>query len=119
MAIENKDLHDREIWAGVARFWYSKAVNKSPSVGRLYHHLAIPAQPNALQQLYYSCRSLTCMQRFKSACESILTSLDPFLVHATYLQTSPIDASFIKAHGILFLGKSLDLFSAPCSDYLG
>ena len=48
MAIKDKDLRDRETWAGVARFWYSKAANKSPFVGRLYHYLAILARPSAL-----------------------------------------------------------------------
>ena len=59
MAIEYKDEGDRENWAGVACFWYSKAVNKSPSVGHLYYHLAILAGPNVFQQLYYYLRSLT------------------------------------------------------------
>lgn len=119
MAIEDEDLHDRDIWACTSRFWYSKAADRNPAVGRLYHHLAILARPNATQQLYYYCRSLTCVQQFMSARESILTLLDPFLsrVRASYSQTSPIDASFIKAHGILFLGESLDTFPELCSDY--
>jgi hypothetical protein len=53
MAIEDDDIQDREIWTGVSRQWYSKASNKAPTTGRLYHHLAILARPNALQQLYY------------------------------------------------------------------
>jgi hypothetical protein len=53
MAIEAEDIRDRETWAGVARSWYSKAVEKNPSIGRLYHHLAILSRPNALPQLYY------------------------------------------------------------------
>ena len=61
MAIEDDDIRDREVWTGVARFWYSKAADKSPTVGRLYHHLAILARPNALQQLYYYTRSLSCV----------------------------------------------------------
>ncbi len=46
MAIEDEDIRDRETWAGVARSWYTKAADKNPTVGRLYHHLAIsrPAQ---------------------------------------------------------------------------
>ncbi|KAF2185526.1 hypothetical protein K469DRAFT_687853 [Zopfia rhizophila CBS 207.26] len=79
MAIEDEELNDRDIWAGTSRFWYSKAADRSPSVGRLYHHLAILARPNATQQLYYYCRSLTCVQQFMYARESILTLLDSFL----------------------------------------
>jgi hypothetical protein len=104
MAIEDEDVRDRETWAGVARSWYSKAADKNPTVGRLYHHLAILARPNALQQLYYYARSLTCVKPFPSARESILTLLDPILGRptASYSNALPIETSFIQAHGILF-----------------
>lgn len=104
MAIEDEDIRDRETWAGVARSWYSKAADKNPSVGRLYHHLAILARPNALQQLYYYARSLTCVRPFPSARESILTLLDPILgrSNASYSHALAIDTSFIQAHGVLF-----------------
>jgi hypothetical protein len=52
MALEDEDIRDRETWAGVARFWYSKAADRSPNLVRLYHHLAILARPNDLQQLH-------------------------------------------------------------------
>ncbi|PSN74078.1 hypothetical protein BS50DRAFT_627446 [Corynespora cassiicola Philippines] len=112
MAIEDEDLRDRDIWAGVARSWYSKAADKNPNVGRLYHHLAILARPNALQQLYYYARSLTCVKPFPSARESILTLLDPILGRTTpaYSQSMSIDTSFIRAHGILFEKLSADTF---------
>lgn len=58
MAIEDDDIRDQETWANVSRFWYSEAAKDNPSKGRLYHHLAILASPNALQQLYYYQRSL-------------------------------------------------------------
>jgi hypothetical protein len=128
MAIEDEDLRDRETWAGVARFWYSKAADKSPSVGRLYHHLAILARPNALQQLYYYSRSLTCVQPFMSARESILTLLDPILGRSrtSYSQSLPVDTSFIKAHGILFgklssegFEEALALFLSQLDNHVG
>ncbi|KAJ4355819.1 uncharacterized protein N0V89_003840 [Didymosphaeria variabile] len=107
MAIEDENPRDRETWAGVARSWYSKAADKNPSVGRLYHHLAILARPNALRQLYYYARSLTCVKPFPSARESILTLLDPILRRPAdpYSHDPPIDTNFIQAHGILF-GKA-------------
>ena len=49
MAIEETDIKDREIWTGVARSWYSLVSEKAPTAGRLYHHLAILARPNAVQ----------------------------------------------------------------------
>jgi hypothetical protein len=49
IAIEDDDIRDREVWTRIARYWYSKAFDKAPTTGRLYHHLAILARPNALQ----------------------------------------------------------------------
>ncbi|KAG0642782.1 hypothetical protein HOY80DRAFT_948814, partial [Tuber brumale] len=56
MAIRDGDDRDREVWAGVARFWYLKATDKTPYAGRLFHHLAILARPNVLQRLLYCCK---------------------------------------------------------------
>lgn len=119
MAIEDEDVRDRETWAGVARLWYSKAADKNPSVGRLYHHLAILARPNALQQLYYYARSLACVKPFPSARESILTLLDPILGRQTtsYSHALPIDTSFIRAHGVLFKKISLEEFERATSAF--
>lgn len=58
MAIEDDDIHDREVWTAVSRYWYSKASDKAPTTGRLYHHLAILARPNALHQLFYYAKTL-------------------------------------------------------------
>ena len=77
--IEDDDIRDREVWTGVARHWYSKASDKAPTTGRLYHHLAILARPNALQQLFYYSKSLCVVIPFTSARESILTLFEPVL----------------------------------------
>jgi hypothetical protein len=108
MAIEDEDIRDRETWAGVARFWYSKAADRSPEVGRLYHHLAILARPNGLQQLYLYSRSLTSVQIFQSARESILTLFNPLMGRSdssSASQLSKIDTFFIKTHATIF-GKT-------------
>lgn len=119
MAIEDEDIRDRETWAGVARSWYTKAADKNPTVGRLYHHLAILARPNALQQLYYYSRSLTCVKPFSSARESILTLLDPILgrAPATYSHALPIDTNFIKAHALLFEKLTLEDFEKTMREF--
>lgn len=128
MAIEDEDVRDREIWASVARSWYSKAADKNPTVGRLYHHLAILARPNALQQLYYYARSLTSVKPFASARESILTLLDPILgkAIASYTHALPIDTNFIQAHGILFeklpekdFDEAVAAFQTPLDNHIG
>jgi hypothetical protein len=76
MAVEDDDDREKEVWQKVARFWYSKAAGTTPYAGRLYHHLAILARPNILQQLFYHCKSLGVSQPFTSARESILTVFD-------------------------------------------
>ncbi|KAI1077529.1 hypothetical protein F5B20DRAFT_583235 [Whalleya microplaca] len=121
MAIEDDDIRDREIWTSVSRLWYSKASDKAPTTGRLYHHLAILARPNALQQLFYYTKSLCVPVPFPSARESIQTLFDPIL-NANSSQSSrliPIDTAFVKAHGILFSKKSPDDFFSAVDEFLG
>ncbi|KAL8744689.1 MAG: hypothetical protein Q9190_003088 [Brigantiaea leucoxantha] len=112
MAIEDDDPRDREVWAGVARFWYSKAADSSPKVGRLYHHLAILARPYSLQQLSYYTLSLTSIKQFANACESILTIFEPILEgkESSYYRPNSLETLFIKCHGILFTRKSIKGF---------
>ncbi|GKU09039.1 unnamed protein product [Fusarium langsethiae] len=105
MAIEDDDIHDREVWTGVSRHWYSKASENSPTTGRLYHHLAILARPNAVQQLFYYTKSLCVPIPFSSARESIMTLFNHLLSNSP-TGLNPIDALFVRARGILFSGKS-------------
>lgn len=79
MAIEDDDNKDREAWTAVARHWYSKASDKSPTTGRLYHHLAILARPNAVQQLYYYKKALRDYYSFQSDWDCIMNLFDPIL----------------------------------------
>ena len=112
MAIEDDDIRDREVWSGVARFWYGKAADKAPNVGRLYHHLAILARPYTLQQLSLYLRALTCILPFESAKGSIMTLFNPILEgkESANHRSSSMEIIFIKAHGLLFTGRSLEEF---------
>jgi hypothetical protein len=121
MAIEDDDIRDREVWTGVARHWYSKASDKAPTTGRLYHHLAILARPNALQQLFYYAKSLCVVVPFTSARESILTLFEPVLntdnAQGQY-RLPPLDMSFVKAHGLLFTNKDMGKFEPTVKEFL-
>ncbi|GKT96359.1 telomerase-binding protein EST1A protein [Colletotrichum tofieldiae] len=117
MAIEDDNLRDREVWTSVSRHWYSKASDKAPTTGRLYHHLAILARPNALQQLFYYAKSLCVPIPFLSARESIMTLFDPHL-NGTPTRLQEIDAAFVRAHGILFSGKSGDQFAPSVNEFI-
>ncbi|KAL2014991.1 hypothetical protein VTK56DRAFT_6550 [Thermocarpiscus australiensis] len=106
MAIEDDDIRDREVWTSVSRHWYSRASDKAPTTGRLYHHLAILARPSALQQLYYYTKSLCVEVPFPSARESIMTLFDPIMSRAPNPRQARLPPTeFVKAHGILFSSK--------------
>ena len=113
MAID-KNFQDREVWSGVARFWYGKAADKNPNVGRLYHHLAILARPYTLQQLSFYMRSLVSVMPFDSASGSIMTLFTPILngKKSTDHRSSSLETIFIKAHGMLFSAKTFKEFDA-------
>ncbi|KAM4065549.1 est1 DNA/RNA binding domain-containing protein [Hirsutella rhossiliensis] len=117
MAIEDDDIRDRETWTGVSRYWYSKASDKSPTTGRLYHHLAILSRPNALQQLYYYAKSLCVPIPFPSARESVMTLFDPLLNSASHQRLEPADAAFVRVHGILFSGKSKEQLEPSMDEF--
>lgn len=130
MAIEEHDVQDREIWGGVARCWYCKAADKRPEIGRLYHHLAILARPNSLQQLALYLRSLACLVPFGSARSSIMTLFQPVLQGKVASQHRPraFEVAFIKIHANLFVhglptSEVQELFddirSGLLDDYIG
>ncbi|KAK8073351.1 hypothetical protein PG994_004250 [Apiospora phragmitis] len=79
MVIEDDEIRDREVWTAVSRAWYSKALDVVPGTGRLYHHLAILARPNVLQQLFFYSKALSAPDPFSDALESIMTLFDPLL----------------------------------------
>ncbi|UNI13756.1 hypothetical protein JDV02_000469 [Purpureocillium takamizusanense] len=117
MAIEDDDIRDRETWTGVSRYWYSKASDKSPTTGRLYHHLAILARPNALQQLYFYTKSLCVPIPFPSARESVLTLFDP-LLNGSPQRLDAVDAAYVRVHGIFFSGKSKEQLESSMDEFL-
>lgn len=103
MAIEDGDLKAREVWSNTARFWYNKASQKSPNVGRLYHHLAIVTPRYSMEQLSLFTRSLTCIAPFESARESTMTVFKPLLHMA---RRSSVEKFFIRAHTILLINQT-------------
>ncbi|RDL41591.1 TPR-like protein [Venustampulla echinocandica] len=122
MAIEDEDIRDREVWTGVARHWYSKASDKAPTTGRLYHHLAILARPNALQQLFFYSKSLCVANPFASARDSVLTLFDPVLNAGNGqgpYRLPPFDTAFVKSHGLLFTNRDMHLFDPTVKEFLG
>jgi hypothetical protein len=120
MAIEDDDIRQREVWTAVSRNWYSKASDKAPTTGRLYHHLAILARPNGFQQLFYYSKSLCVPIQFDSARESIMTLLDPVMAlspnHVARLV--PTELEFVRCHGILFSKKFPEKYEASANEFI-
>ncbi|KAF2400596.1 hypothetical protein EJ06DRAFT_467162, partial [Trichodelitschia bisporula] len=120
MAIEDECMQTREIWAGVARSWYTKAADRSPTVGRLFHRLAILARPFAVQQLHLYSLSLTSVIPFLSTRDSIQSLLDPMLARndATPMGIPENDVEFITAITIVFKRQKLDAFHHHADKFL-
>ncbi|KAL5351006.1 hypothetical protein ACLOAV_004580 [Pseudogymnoascus australis] len=111
MAIEDDNVRDREVWAQVARQWYLKSANRSPITGRLYHHLAILARPDALPQLLYYGKSLAVPIPFTAARESIMTLFEPTLnPEAGARRFSAVITAIVRSHAMIFTGQSLNTF---------
>lgn len=118
MALDD-DIRDREAWTRIARHWYSIASDKAPNTGRLYHHLAILARLNTLQQLFYYSKSLCVVVPFTTARESILTPFEPILDGSPgEYKLPPLDMAFIKAHDLLFTNRSLEKFDSTKIEFL-
>ncbi|KAL5349682.1 hypothetical protein ACLOAV_004712 [Pseudogymnoascus australis] len=111
MAIEDDNVRDREVWAQVARQWYLKSANRSPITGRLYHHLAILARPDALPQLLYYGKSLAVPIPFTAARESIMTLFEPTLnPEPGARRFSAVITAIVRSHAMIFTGQSLETF---------
>jgi len=118
MAVEESDLRDRETWAGVARYWYHQAADKSPNVGRIQHHLAVLARPDMLQQLFYYTKSLVSLHPFPSAGESIQFLFHPLLNGPKPYNQPVVASAFVAAHGNLFSQGPLSDLKVLVNEYL-
>lgn len=112
MAIEDNDMHDREIWSKVARTWYNQAADRSPNVGRIQHHLAVLARPNIVQQLFLYSKALVSVVPFVNARDSIMLLFSPLLEKPDKASDrySATEASLVTAYAYLFTRKSLSLY---------
>ena len=105
MAIEEEEPRDREIWSGVAMYWYSKASDRNPTAdtSHLCHHLAILARPYTSEQLPIFSKALTYVDPFENTRGRIRNVNNPILVDLVhYPRASVFDLLFMKAHGVLF-----------------
>ena len=118
MAIEDDDIRDREVWTQVSRQWYLKASDRTPKIGRLYHHLAILARPNALQQLFFYGKALSVSQPFPATKDSILTLFEPILSGKQMLRLPPVITAYVKCHAFLFMRNDPESFYKRLAEFI-
>lgn len=116
MAIEESDLGDREIWAGISRDWYNHDADLSPDVGRIQHHLAVLSRPDGLLQLFYYSKALVTVSPFPNARESIALLFNPY--EGQEMTQNDAATSFIATHGILFNQGPEEKFVASANRFL-
>lgn len=116
MAVEESDMRDREVWAGVSRYWYNQDADRNPDVGRIQHHLAVLARPDVLQQLFYYTKALVSVRPFPNARESVILLFNPYSGQPLHQHT--MVTAFIATHGVLFTRGPTELFTALANYFL-
>ncbi|RMY62355.1 hypothetical protein D0865_00477 [Hortaea werneckii] len=106
MAIE-EDQDLRSHWAGVSSWWYIKATDKHPEVGRLYHHLGTLQYPN-LQRFACYGKSQTCVTPFPSTKASMTSLCTPLAENENAASTAfrSAEASLCRMFALRYLQKS-------------
>ncbi|KAJ5360408.1 DNA/RNA-binding domain E.t1.c1-type [Penicillium concentricum] len=115
MAVEELDKKDRELWAGVSRYWYNQDADQSPENGRIQHHLAVLARPDVLQQFFHYTKALISVRAFPNALESMTQLVTPIMNQD---QKHNLINSFVAAHGALFMQAPVDKFVSQANMFL-
>ncbi|KAL5337181.1 hypothetical protein BJX70DRAFT_253193 [Aspergillus crustosus] len=118
MAVEDVDLSEREIWVGIARYWYNKVADRNPDVGRVQHHLAVLARPDIVQELFYYTKSLVCARPFTHTRESLVPLFSPLLKSPRSARRLPELTAFVAAHVYLFTGDTSESFIGKSTEFL-
>ncbi|KAI9040660.1 uncharacterized protein KD926_007876 [Aspergillus affinis] len=118
MAVDESNLHDREIWGGVAKYWYNKAADRNPDVGRIQHHLAVAARPDIVQQLFYFTKSLISVRPCQGTREIFVVLFNPLLKDPRVVRYPQVMAGFVTAHGYLFGRNTSERFFSAAENFL-
>ncbi|OQD80157.1 hypothetical protein PENANT_c038G04824 [Penicillium antarcticum] len=107
---------DRDIWAGVSKYWYNQDTDACPETGRIQHHLAVLSRPDTLQQFFYYTKALISVRPFANARVSIAQLFNPILSAPADRHT--LITSFVAAHGALFMRMPVEHFVARSKFFL-
>ncbi|OQE12675.1 hypothetical protein PENVUL_c001G01622 [Penicillium vulpinum] len=116
MAVEEFDKKDRELWAGVSRYWYNQDADQSPENGRIQHHLAVLARPDVLQQFFHYTKALISVHAFPNALDSMTQLVTP-LMNIPAPNRGLIE-SFVTTHGALFMQAPVEEFVSRANLFL-
>ncbi|KAJ5282306.1 hypothetical protein N7497_002528 [Penicillium chrysogenum] len=112
MAVEEFDKKDRDLWAGVSRYWYSQDRNQEN--GRIQHHLAVLARPDVLQQFFHYTKALISVRAFPNAFDSMTQLVAPLMK----IQEGSLSTLFVTTHGALFMQAPVEEFVSRASVFL-
>ncbi|OAL30164.1 hypothetical protein AYO20_08880 [Fonsecaea nubica] len=89
MVIEDKDMKAKKRWRDTANEGYTRVLVHDPTVGRIYHHMAVLVQPRSVwplsmfevnaSKLFYCTKSLVVKTPFYPTRNSVLTVVQPIL----------------------------------------
>ncbi|CAI7617585.1 unnamed protein product [Penicillium discolor] len=118
MAVEEFDKKDRELWAGVSRYWYNQDAERSPENGRIQHHLAILARPDVLQQFFHYTKALISVRAFPNALDSMIQLVTPLMKLPIQKESPSLITSFVTTHGALFMQAPVEDFVSRANVFL-
>ncbi|KAJ5330557.1 hypothetical protein N7476_000340 [Penicillium atrosanguineum] len=108
MAMEPSDGPDRQLWARLANYWYRQVAYHVPDEGRIKHHLANMARPDALLQLFYYTTALVSVCPFPYARKPLSGLLDSY--QGGCLRQGSMVSALLATHGVLLSHGSTEHF---------
>ncbi|CAI7613009.1 unnamed protein product [Penicillium viridicatum] len=112
MAIERQD---RKHWARITRYWYQKAADRNPNIGRIQHSLAVLSHSDVLQKLFYLTKAFVSVQPYPPG----QATIDIFFDHWKNLHFQhDMAAHFVIAHSALLVNDSGDRFKTSANIFM-
>ncbi|KAF4772079.1 hypothetical protein HAV15_004870 [Penicillium sp. str.  len=114
MAIERQD---RKHWARISRYWYQKAADRNPNIGRIQHSLAVLSHSDVLQKLFYLTKAFVSVQPYPPGHGQ--ATIDIFFDHWKNLPFQhDMAAHFVIVHSALLVNDSGDRFKTSANIFM-
>jgi casein kinase I homolog HRR25 len=113
------DADVSKCWSGVPDGWYNKVSDEYPHIGRPQHHLGAIAEPEIIRQLFHYSKALISVTPFPNTWQSLMTLFERFLEGSelTSRGHSLVEATLVKAHGVLFKGGSIEEYKSLMAQF--